>query len=194
MRFSLLEAAHVNLVGAAHGEVRVVCRRLQDRGSVMSKMLRKRLIPIEFLVASSLLLAPSLALTGYGQNSPPTATTHPNHVATPSPTTATPSDTPPAESTPPGPATDPKMPGVKAGSIDDVNAVGTRDIGGRGMGNWYSTESEIRMGKSYAMQLEKSVKFINDPVVNRVREPDRAKPGEELGRQGSFYHQGHRFR
>ena len=30
----------------------------------------KRLIPAEFLVVSSLLLAPSLALTGYGQNSP----------------------------------------------------------------------------------------------------------------------------
>jgi predicted Zn-dependent protease len=57
------------------------------------------------------------------------------------------------------------MPGVKTGSIDDVSAVGTRDIGGRGMGNWYSTETEIRMGKSYAMQLEKSVKFVNDPVV-----------------------------
>ena len=54
---------------------------------------------------------------------------------------------------------------VKAGSIDDVNAVGNRDIGGRGMGNWYSTDSEIKMGKQYAMEVEKSTKFINDPVV-----------------------------
>jgi predicted Zn-dependent protease len=58
------------------------------------------------------------------------------------------------------------MPGVKKGSVADVNAVGTRDIGGRGLGNWYSTESEIKMGKSYAAELEKSVKFITDPVVN----------------------------
>jgi hypothetical protein len=57
------------------------------------------------------------------------------------------------------------MPGVKPGSIEDVNAVGTRDIGGRGMGNWYSTESEIRMGKQYAMEIEKSTKFITDPMV-----------------------------
>ncbi len=57
------------------------------------------------------------------------------------------------------------MPGVKTGSIEDVNSVGTRNIGGRGMGNWYSTESEIKMGKSYAMQIEKSTKFITDPVV-----------------------------
>jgi beta-barrel assembly-enhancing protease len=54
---------------------------------------------------------------------------------------------------------------VKPGSIDDVNAVGNRDIGGRGMGNWYSTDSEIKMGKGYAMEVEKSTKFITDPVV-----------------------------
>lgn len=57
------------------------------------------------------------------------------------------------------------MPGVKPGSIDDVSAVGNRDIGARGMGNWYSTESEIKMGKGYSMELEKSTKFITDPVV-----------------------------
>ena len=57
------------------------------------------------------------------------------------------------------------MPGVKAGSIDDVNAVGTRNIGARGMGNWYSTESEIKMGKQYADEIEKSTRFITDPVV-----------------------------
>ena len=64
------------------------------------------------------------------------------------------------------------MPGVHAGSIDDVNAVGTRNIGARGMGNWYSTESEIKMGKQYADEIEKSTKFITDPViteyVNRI--------------------------
>ncbi len=49
--------------------------------------------------------------------------------------------------------------------IDDVNAVGNRDIGGRGMGNWYSTDTEIKMGKLYADEIEKSTKFITDPVV-----------------------------
>jgi hypothetical protein len=61
---------------------------------------------------------------------------------------------------------------IKAGSIDDVSAVGNRDIGARGMGNWYSTDSEIRMGRQYAAEIEKSTKFINDPViteyVNRI--------------------------
>jgi predicted Zn-dependent protease len=54
---------------------------------------------------------------------------------------------------------------VKPGSIDDVSAVGNRDIGGRGMKNWYSTDYEIKMGRSYAMEIEKSTKFITDPVV-----------------------------
>ena len=55
--------------------------------------------------------------------------------------------------------------GVKPGSDEDVSAVGTRNIGGRGLGNWYSTNTEIGMGKQYATELEKSTKFINDPVV-----------------------------
>jgi len=54
---------------------------------------------------------------------------------------------------------------IKPGSIEDVSAVGNRDIGGRGMGNWYSTDTEIKMGKGYASEIEKSTKFITDPVV-----------------------------
>ena len=69
----------------------------------------------------------------------------------------------------PGEALDPH---IKPGSEDDVNAVGTRNIGGRGVGNWYSTDSEIRMGKQYSMEIEKSAHMVTDPViveyVNRV--------------------------
>jgi hypothetical protein len=54
---------------------------------------------------------------------------------------------------------------VKPGSIDDVSAVGNRDIGGRGLGNWYSTDTEIKMGKMYATEIEKSTKFITDATV-----------------------------
>jgi predicted Zn-dependent protease len=54
---------------------------------------------------------------------------------------------------------------VKPGSVDDVSSVGNRDIGGRGMGNWYSTDTEIKMGKMYSMEIEKSTKFITDSVV-----------------------------
>jgi hypothetical protein len=69
----------------------------------------------------------------------------------------------------PGEALDPH---IKPGSEDDVNAVGTRNIGGRGLGNWYSTDWEIRAGKSYSMEIEKSAHMVTDPViveyVNRV--------------------------
>ena len=69
----------------------------------------------------------------------------------------------------PGEALDPH---IKKGSEDDVNAVGTRNIGGRGLGNWYSTNWEIGTGKQYSMEIEKSAHLVNDPVideyVNRV--------------------------
>ena len=69
------------------------------------------------------------------------------------------------KNTAPEPGPNGVMPGVKQGSIDDVSAVGTREIGGRGLGNWYSTETEMKEGKGISMEIEKSVKFINDPVV-----------------------------
>ena len=63
-------------------------------------------------------------------------------------------------------------PNIKKGSEEDVNAIGTRNIGGRGLGNWYSNDWEIRNGKSYAMEIEKSAHLVTDPViveyVNRI--------------------------
>jgi beta-barrel assembly-enhancing protease len=55
---------------------------------------------------------------------------------------------------------------IRPGSIEDVSAVGNRDIGKRGFGNWYSTDSEIKMGKQYADEVDKSARFITDPVVD----------------------------
>jgi len=52
------------------------------------------------------------------------------------------------------------------GGKDDVDAIGNRKMGGRGIGDWYSLDSEIAMGKQYAQQVESSVKLIQDPVVN----------------------------
>src|SRR5665213_3557457 len=65
-----------------------------------------------------------------------------------------------------------EMTKVKPGSVEDVNAVGNRDIGARGLGNWYSTDTELQLAKGYADEIEKSSKFINDSViteyVNRI--------------------------
>jgi beta-barrel assembly-enhancing protease len=149
----------------------------------MKNLLRTETISVGAIAVGCLLLAISVAPTVKAQGNPappdasqpaaqppdalppagsasPAASTPPT--ASGSPTASAPST---ASGSPSG-SSNATMPGVKAGSIDDVNAVGTRDIGARGMGNWYSTESEIKMGKSYAAQLEKSVKFVNDPVIN----------------------------
>jgi predicted Zn-dependent protease len=58
------------------------------------------------------------------------------------------------------------MPGVRPGSIEDVNAVGDRKIGDRGLGNWYGERGEIEMGQQYAAEINKSTHFITDPVVD----------------------------
>ena len=59
------------------------------------------------------------------------------------------------------------------GGKTDVDAVGNRNVGcGRGVGNWYSVERQVAMGRQFAQQIEAQVKLINDPVVteyiNRV--------------------------
>jgi predicted Zn-dependent protease len=61
---------------------------------------------------------------------------------------------------------------VKPGSINDINAVGKRRIGGRGWGNLYSDGFESAMGKQYAEEIAASVPMITDAAVvefvNRV--------------------------
>jgi predicted Zn-dependent protease len=53
------------------------------------------------------------------------------------------------------------------GKIDDINAIGNRNVGcNKGMGNWYSLERQVAMGKSFSMQVEQSAKLVTDPVVN----------------------------
>ncbi len=72
-----------------------------------------------------------------------------------------------------------------SGGEDDIDAIGNRNIGGRGIGNWYSVEKEVRIGKQYAQQVEQGAKLIDDPVVteyvnrigqNLVRNSDAKVP------------------
>src|SRR5947209_10298721 len=52
------------------------------------------------------------------------------------------------------------------GSIRDIAAIGNRNVGcGRGLGNWYSIEGQIRMGKEFSQQVETQSKMVTDPVV-----------------------------
>lgn len=71
------------------------------------------------------------------------------------------------------------------GGEDDVDAIGNRNIGKRGLGNWYSLETDIKMGRQYAQMVDSTSKLINDPVVteyvnrlgqNLVRNSDAQVP------------------
>lgn len=59
---------------------------------------------------------------------------------------------------------------VKAGSKNDTEAIGDRDVDGKL--NWYSIEKEIAMGKQLANEIESVSRIVDDPViaeyVNRV--------------------------
>jgi predicted Zn-dependent protease len=68
------------------------------------------------------------------------------------------------------------------GGKKDVDSIGNRKVGGM---DWYSIETDIKIGKSYAQQIETSMKMIQDPVVteyvnrigqNLVRNSDAKVP------------------
>src|SRR5205814_8742114 len=97
------------------------------------------------------------------------------------------------QNTPPGPtAKPPVLPSQDDDQIKhnggktDVDAVGNRNVGcGRGVGNWYSVEGQVAMGRRFAQQVESQVKMVNDPVVteyvnrigqNMVRNSDAQVP------------------
>ncbi len=99
--------------------------------------------------------------------------------------TAAPATAPASSSTDSAtPATAPKE--KHDGGKDDVADIGNRKVGkGSKLGNWYSLEKEIAMGKAYAAQVEQTAKMVQDPVVteyvnrigqNLVRNSDARVP------------------
>lgn len=143
-----------------------------------------------FAVAVSLLLSVMLAMPGVAQ----TGTQQPNSTGSQQPTTtkipvdvSTQTSTTPVNTAsypaPAEPGAAPKETHNK--NKNDIDDIGDRKVGGRGVGDWYSTETEIKMGKQYAMMIESSVKLIQDPVVteyvnrigqNLVRNSDAKVP------------------
>ncbi len=58
-------------------------------------------------------------------------------------------------------------------TMDNLDAIGNRNVGcNKGVGNWYSLDKQVAMGRDFSQQVEHSAKLINDPVVteyvNRV--------------------------
>ena len=58
------------------------------------------------------------------------------------------------------------------GGKDDLQAIGNRNIGKSGIGDWYSLDEEMLMGRRYAQAIEHSVTLLQDSIVteyiNRV--------------------------
>lgn len=128
--------------------------------------------PVMRLALAALLIATPAAFAQIQTQTPSPSSKMPTESPIPGKPTATPEESKAAaakaaaktDSLPsPGEDLDPH---IKKGSEDDVNAVGDRNIGGRGMGNWYSTDWEIRTGKQYSMEIEKSAHMVTDPVIN----------------------------
>ena len=70
-------------------------------------------------------------------------------------------------------ASTPAPPGSTPSTMNNVDAIGNRNVGcNKGVGNWYSLEKQVAMGRSYSQQVEHGAKMVNDPLVteyvNRV--------------------------
>ena len=71
-------------------------------------------------------------------------------------------------------------------TMDNIDAIGNRNVGcDKGLGNWYSLDKQVAMGKQYSMQVEHQAKMVSDPVVteyvnrigqNLVRNSDAKVP------------------
>jgi predicted Zn-dependent protease len=142
------------------------------------------------LLTAVLFIFSSLPCLTFGQTGTPGSQPVPGSVpGTPAPGgdpgvagTASPAGTG-TQSTPVQPADPDKV--KHDGGKDDVDAIGNRKIGQRGLGNWYSIESDIKMGKQYSMMVDSSSKMVTDPVIteyvnrlgqNLVRNSDAQVP------------------
>ncbi|MGA3054881.1 MAG: M48 family metallopeptidase [Candidatus Korobacteraceae bacterium] len=94
----------------------------------------------------------------------------------------------PDTSNPPAPEK-PQKPDKNAPSpstMNNIDAIGNRNVGcDKGMGNWYSLDKQVAMGRAYSQQVEHSAKMVQDPVVteyinrlgqNLVRNSDAKVP------------------
>ena len=71
-------------------------------------------------------------------------------------------------------------------TLNNIDAIGNRNVGcNKGMGNWYSLDKQVAMGRAYSQQVEHSAKLVSDPLVteyvnrigqNLVRNSDAKVP------------------
>jgi predicted Zn-dependent protease len=91
--------------------------------------------------------------------------------------TSTPqTSTPPATSSGSDGQYIPEKPEKNAPSPDamkNIDAIGNRNVGcNKGLGNWYSLDKQVAMGRAYSQQVEHGAKMVSDPIiteyVNRI--------------------------
>ena len=96
-----------------------------------------------------------------------------------------PSQDPSAGSNPPAPEKTEKT-APPPSSWNNIDAIGNRNVGcDKGVGNWYSLDKQVAMGRAYSQQVEHGAKMVQDPVVteyinrlgqNLVRNSDAKVP------------------
>ncbi len=120
------------------------------------------------ILATLLAILPVATAAPQNQQQIPAPQTPPTTQAPTAPQTQ--GDQPDAQKRAEQPVPQTENPNVKPGSKADVNAIGDRSVG-KGL-DFYSLEREIALGKQLAQEVDKSAKFITDPVVteyvNRV--------------------------
>ncbi len=141
-------------------------------------------------VANAILLSFCLAVPAIAQDNSQSPTPS-SQAPVNSPDQSQPSQTqtPPAAAT----ASTPQQPDAPGATHDkgknDIDDIGNRNVGkagsGKSVGDWYSYDTEIKMGKQYAMMVESSARMVKDPVVteyvnrigqNLVRNSDAKVP------------------
>ena len=80
----------------------------------------------------------------------------------------------------------PLPPGATPSTMNNIDAIGNRNVGcNKGMGNWYSLDKQVAMGRAYSQQVEHGAKMVSDPMVteyvnrigqNLVRNSDAKVP------------------
>ena len=132
-------------------------------------------------VAALALILVSLGFAQSQTSAPP----DPN--ATTSNAPANPTSNPPAPDTStPAPPDKPDKNAPPPGSLNNLDAIGNRNVGcNKGLGNWYSLDKQVAMGRQYSQMVEHGAKMVSDPEVteyinrlgqNLVRNSDAKVP------------------
>jgi predicted Zn-dependent protease len=123
-----------------------------------------------FGIILGMLIAAPAGFTAQQQPTAPAANGQPQAQSQQQPAATDATQQPQAQDQPAASDDEDTVKGVKPGSEKDVNSIGNRGVG-KGV-NLYSLQREIALGKQAAMEVEKTAKMINDPVVteyvNRV--------------------------